>query len=382
MVPVLVIGGGIAGAAVAIALHQAGIQAQIYEAHPHSSLDAGAFLTLAGNGMHALRQIDADTVVAAAGSPLTSMRVCDGHRTQLATVPLGDPDRPAAGYRYLTRATLCAVLQQEAHRRGIPIHRGARLVRVQTGDHGLTAFFRDGTRADGDVLIGADGLHSTVSGLIDPLAAPPRYVGQRIFYGYATDTGVHADPASFNVIRGATTFGYLVTGDEGTWWFARVTDDELTRDAIASGTTAQWRTALSALLRDERSPAFDIVNAAHRILVTNAYDLPAVRTWHRAGMLVIGDAAHAASPATGQGASMALEDAVILAKALRDRPDAERAFAAYEAHRRDRVQANIDASARLSGHPDAPRDPSPRATDETIRTQLEWHTSLTQRPEP
>ncbi|MGH4025980.1 MAG: FAD-dependent monooxygenase [Pseudonocardiaceae bacterium] len=121
MTRVLIAGAGIAGAAAAIALHKAGIEAHLYETHPRSSLDAGAFLTLAGNGMHALRQIGADQMVAAAGSPLTNMQVCDGDGMQLATVLLGGPDQP--GYRYLTRATLCAVLQQEAQRRGIRLHR-------------------------------------------------------------------------------------------------------------------------------------------------------------------------------------------------------------------------------------------------------------------
>jgi len=68
-----------------------------------------------------------------------------------------------------------------------------------------------------------------------------------------------------------------------------------------------------------------------RVLVTNAYDLAGVRTWHRDGMIIIGDAAHAASPATGQGASMALEDAVVLAKTLRDVPDPAGGFAGVRA---------------------------------------------------
>ena len=88
MAAVLIIGGGIAGAASAIALHKAGIEVTVYEAHPRSSLDAGAFLTLASNGMRALRQIDVDTLVAQAGSPLTNMRICNGQGIEIATVPI------------------------------------------------------------------------------------------------------------------------------------------------------------------------------------------------------------------------------------------------------------------------------------------------------
>ncbi len=113
-----------------------------------------------------------------------------------------------------------------------------------------------------------------------------------------------------------------------------------------------------------------------RVLVTNAYDLAGVRTWHRDGMIIIGDAAHAASPATGQGASMALEDAVVLAETLRDVPDPAGGFAAYERLRRDRVEANTAASASMSGSP--PRAgvrPSARPVAD-IGRQLDWDTPV------
>jgi 2-polyprenyl-6-methoxyphenol hydroxylase-like FAD-dependent oxidoreductase len=382
MAPVLIIGGGIAGVASALALQKAGLEAAVYEAHPDSSQDGGAFLTLASNGMRALQQIDAAAVVAEAGSPLTTMRVCNGTGTEVATVPLGDHQDPATRYRYLTRAGLCAALHQEAQRRGIPIQRGKRLTRVIQHRSGVTADFSDGTRAAGEILIGADGLNSTVRPLIDPTAPAPRYVGQRVFYGYSRNTGVRSDPDCFQVIRGAAAFGYIVTQQQDTWWFARVADDELHRHDLTSGTTTRWRAELSALLQPEPTPAAGIVEAAHRVLVTNAYDLADVPTWRRTRMIVIGDAAHAASPATGQGASMALEDAVVLAKALRDQPDPASAFTTYEQLRRERVQANITASARRSV-PDpikrrtASRPPrSPGTPDEALTAQLDWHVPL------
>jgi 2-polyprenyl-6-methoxyphenol hydroxylase-like FAD-dependent oxidoreductase len=117
MPTVLIIGGGIAGAAAALALGKAAIDATIYEAHPLNSHDRGAFLTLASNGMHALRQLDADAVISAVSAPLGTMRVCSGEGAEIATVPLGDTHDPAIGYRYLTRANLCSALQREAKSR-------------------------------------------------------------------------------------------------------------------------------------------------------------------------------------------------------------------------------------------------------------------------
>jgi 2-polyprenyl-6-methoxyphenol hydroxylase-like FAD-dependent oxidoreductase len=359
---VLIIGGGIAGTAAALALDKAAIAATVYEAHPVTSHDRGAFLTLASNGMHALRQIDADTVVCAVSAPLRTMRVCTDQGHEIATVALGETHDPATGYRYLTRAALCSALQREAQDRGICIEWGKRLTQVSAHRRGVTAIFSDGSRACGDVLIGADGLHSLVQTLLNPTASAPRYAAERVFYGYSTNTGVGSPPDRFEVIRGSAAFGYIVTEQNDTWWFCRVADTELSRQEITSGTTAGWKAALLTQLRNDQTPAAGIVRAAHQVLVTNAYDLPHLRTWHRDHMLLIGDAAHAASPATGQGASMALEDAVILAKSLRDRPDPASAFVTYEQLRRDRVQANITRSARIG----ADRDTAETSNDRLL----------------
>jgi 2-polyprenyl-6-methoxyphenol hydroxylase-like FAD-dependent oxidoreductase len=366
---VLVVGGGIGGAATALALHRAGIAVTVAEAQPAGGADAGAFLTLAPDGMRALAQLGVAGAVQRASPPLRAMVVRDGTGTVLATRPLGDPDEPA--YRYLTRARMVGLLQQEVERRGIALLGGKQLTGI---DAGPVARFADGTSISADVVVGADGLHSAVRGLLDPAAAVPAYVGQHVFYGYADHadhTGLAVEPEHFQVVNEAVAFGCLTTASAGTWWFARVRDPQpLTRAALAAGTTEHWKAHLGALLADRPLPAA-IVSAAHRVLVTNASDLPTVPVWHRGATVLLGDAAHAASPATGRGASMALEDAVVLAKALRDRPDPAAAFATYERLRRHRVQTNIQVSARMSG---ASRPGPPPAPTEgrDIAAVLAW----------
>ncbi|HWC84441.1 MAG TPA: FAD-dependent monooxygenase [Pseudonocardiaceae bacterium] len=348
---VLIIGGGIAGTAAALALHEAGMAVEVFEAHVGAGEDLGAFLTLAGNGMLALHQFDAAGAVAAAGFPLTSMQVVDETGAALATVPLGEPGDPVIGYHCLRRADLVAALQGEVARRGIPLRHGARLVSALEDENSVTATFSDGNTAIGDLLIGADGLNSLVRGLIDPHAAPPRYAGQRVFYGYtAAWPDVEPDAARIDMLRGSTAaFGHTCSPSAETYWFARVPGDPLTPAQIAAGTPAEWREFLIPLLRRDNTPAAGIVAATtDRLLVTNASDLPDVPGWRTTRMLLIGDAAHAASPATGQGASMAFEDAVVLAKALRDGTSLDAALESYELVRRPRVSANIEASARMT----------------------------------
>lgn len=112
---VLVIGGGIAGTATALALCKAGLDVAVYEAHPDSAEDLGAFLTLASNGMRALAQIDASRAVTALGFPLTSMRVLDDAGAELAQVPLGEAAAPSSSSAACAAATSTPRCRRRRH---------------------------------------------------------------------------------------------------------------------------------------------------------------------------------------------------------------------------------------------------------------------------
>ena len=196
------------------------------------------------------------------------------------------------------------------------------------------------------------------------------------------------------MIPGSTAaFGFAVSPAGQTYWFARVPGEKpLRATEIAATTSAQWRDLLVRLLRKDSTPAADIVAATKQeLLVTNARDLPGLDQWRTERMIMIGDAAHAASPATGQGASMAIEDAVVLAKALRDTENLSDGLALYEQIRRPRVTANIANSARMTVNrmPDREQraidnevirqrqsQPSPRLADDDLLRQIDWHTAL------
>ncbi|MGW4647883.1 FAD-dependent oxidoreductase [Kitasatospora sp. NPDC004289] len=391
MARIVVVGGGIAGTAAALALHKAGHEPVVHEAHPDTGEDIGAFMTLASNGMRALAGFDAERAVAGVGFDVTAMTVLDAQGAELASVPLGEVERPLARYRCLRRAELGAVLQREVRRRGIPLRHGARLASVTETEEGVTAHFADGSSEAGDLLVGADGLHSAVRGWLEPDGAGPEYAGQRVFYGYSTAAPPPvAAPDLITMVRGSeAAFGYLVSPAGRTFWFARVAGVPVDAEERARTTPAQWRAWLEPLLRPDRTPCADIVaGTGEELMVTNALHLPAGNRWRSRRVVLIGDAAHAASPATGQGASMALEDAVVLAKALRDAPSAEEALVAYEYHRRPRTDLNTATSARLtasrppagSGPQDGPppQDSARPATrpDEALLRLLDWDTPL------
>jgi len=145
-------------------------------------------------------------------------------------------------------------------------------------------------------------------------------------------------------------FGYTVTPARDVYWFANVgRAEEPARGELTAIPTDVWRRQLLALFEADRGPMRRILEAADTINVSPVHDMPTVPRWHHGRTVLIGDAAHATSPSAGQGASMAFEDAIVLAACLRRRGDesVEHALGAYEARRRPRVEKVVRYSARI-----------------------------------
>jgi 2-polyprenyl-6-methoxyphenol hydroxylase-like FAD-dependent oxidoreductase len=132
-------------------------------------------------------------------------------------------------------------------------------------------------------------------------------------------------------------------------WFVNAPRDAISREERASTTDESWLRWLAGSFDDDPWPAANLIRAGRLELAgDNTYDLGHVPVWHRDRMLIIGDAAHAPAPSSGQGASMAMEDGVVLAMALRDAPSIDEAFMAYERARRQRVERIVAHGARSS----------------------------------
>ncbi|MEU6644123.1 NAD(P)/FAD-dependent oxidoreductase [Saccharomonospora sp. NPDC046836] len=345
MTSALIAGGGLAGSVTAMALTKAGIDTTVYEAYDRSADGVGAFLTLAVNGLAALRTLDLHTIVRARGFDTPAMSIGMGGKP-MAEFDFGDPLPDGTVTQTITRAAIYTALRDEAVRRGVRIEYGKRLVSATSTPDGVTAVFSDGTRAHGDLLAGADGLRSATRTLIDPNAPTPRYVPLLNAGGYAKGLRLDAQPGRMHMVFGRDCFyAYVIHESGDVWWFANPRQPrELSREELAQ---VPWREKLLGLFAREDGPARDLVEATDEIFAGwNTYDFPSVPTWHRDRMVIIGDAAHATSPASGQGASMAIEDAVTLGKCLRDIRNVPAAFARYEALRRARVERVVKQGKR------------------------------------
>jgi 2-polyprenyl-6-methoxyphenol hydroxylase-like FAD-dependent oxidoreductase len=334
----LVIGGGIAGPVTALALRKAGIEATVYEAYDTAADGVGGTLTVAPNGLDALGIIGADEAVAAVGLPMDRTVIADGRGRRIGELS-GLAGLPSS--RALWRPELYRALHDHALAAGVRIERGRRLIGVDDRPAGITARFADGSMASGDVLVGADGIHSTVRTLIDPGAPRPGNV-PLLNFGGAADIAVPADPDAMYFVFGKRAFlGYWAQPDGRTAWFANLPHEQPMTVAQARAVPAgDWLRRLRDVYADD-VPGRDLLEhtSAGELAVLGSVEImPKLPHWHRGRMVLVGDSAHAPSPSSGQGASLAAESAIQLARCLRDLPDVPRAFAAYERLRRPRVE--------------------------------------------
>lgn len=354
----VIVGGGVAGASTALALSEVGIESVVVERRSASATDVGSYLTIAPNGLSALDALGALELVESEGFRSRNNIMYGATGRKLGQVSLGRPVHDGLTALTLKRSRLTSRLLEEAERRGIVVHRGAPIVSLTCQDEretGVSATLADGTRLTGDLLVGADGVHSQVRRALDPQAPAARYVGLTNFGGITRDTPLAAElePETWHFVFGRSAFfGAHPTPAGDVVWFVNVPEPAISRERRIATTPEQWRQRLVSLLDRDAGPAADLVrDGTLELAGDNTYDLPHVRTWTRGAAVLVGDAVHAPSPSSGQGASMALEDAVSLARALREHDGAQAipaALTAYERSRRGRVERIVAVGARRS----------------------------------
>ncbi|HEX3779355.1 MAG TPA: NAD(P)/FAD-dependent oxidoreductase [Pseudonocardiaceae bacterium] len=351
----LVIGGGVAGPVAAMALRKAGIEATVYEAYEGTADGVGGGLGLATNGLNALKIIGVDDAVRAAGVPVSAMVIESWTGKRLAE--FGVTAGPPVLYS-VWRTDLYRTLYDQAAAQGIRIEHGKRLTRATEHADGVTASFADGTTASADILIGADGVRSTVRSLIDPTAPAPGYTGLLGFGGFVeADAGVGLPSTSgaMHMCFGKKAFfGYLVEPSGRIGWFANLpSKQQLTVEEANAVGGVEWLRQLTDAFAGDRTPARAILDgvAPERMVIVGGLEIMrSAPVWSRGRMVIVGDAAHVPSNSSGQGASMAVEGAVELARCLRDLPTLAEAFATYDRLRRPRIDRIIAGAERNNNH--------------------------------
>ena len=348
---IAVIGGGIGGMTAGIALAQAGFEATVLEAAPDFG-EIGAGVTLSPNAMKGLDHIGVCEAVASAGIEPARQRIQhwqDG-RTLVPIERASARSKYGAPYVTIHRADLHAVLVEAAQSAGVRLMTGAAVSATQ----GTSAVLHDGRIIAADALIGADGLKSVVRRRFEPVAA--HFTGHVAWRALVpVDAGLFdlIDPPGIHIGPGRMVTRYPVRGGSllNMVFFAR--QDGWTDDG--------WQIPASA---DDLAQAFGgwcdevqrmIAAAAEGPLFKWAINArQPLSDWTIDGnVALLGDAAHAMTPFLGHGAACAIEDAVVLARALAASATVAEGLTRYVAARKDRanfIQAESNANAdRMQG---------------------------------
>jgi 2-polyprenyl-6-methoxyphenol hydroxylase-like FAD-dependent oxidoreductase len=335
----LVVGAGIGGLSAAIALRRAGWDVRVFERSP-SPRELGFGVGLAPNAIAALRELGIGDIVVARGFEPTraELRRMDGAVLKRAEVPrgiLGGPFvvalRPAL-HGALLDAVGLETITADAEATGFTVAGGR-----------VTLHLADGRAAEGDVLIGADGVGSVVRRQLHPGEGPPR--SSRIVAIRGAVHGVLShlgDRDAIYYIGPGVESAFIRASDTGIYWFV----------SIARELVPPRLTDPPALIVHV-APQFDatfraITSATQDLRYDELLDRDPLPFWGTDRVTLLGDAAHPMLPHTGQGAAQAIVDAVALGKRLTGDMDVESAVHGYEEERRPRTAALVAQGRRTA----------------------------------
>lgn len=313
MTRIAIVGGGMAGLALGAFLERRGLACTIYEARSADDI-GGVGFGLAPNGMRVLRELGLDERIRADGSAYIGFQFSrsDGHVLTRYSDQNGVVDKGVA----IRRESLLGALRSAY--RG-PIHYESRIETIEAG-----------------LVIGADGINSSLRREVAP-SVRPSYTGL-VGLGGIID-GEHAPDGYMSFVFGSRGFfGVTRVGHgQSMWWSALASEHPLD---VRHRPVDELRALLLERHRGWVAPVEEMIERAPQIFADNLFDVSDLPTWHRSNVCLIGDAAHAVSPHSGQGVSQALEDAWVLAQEIARTPSPD-AFVRFESRRRARVERVI-----------------------------------------
>jgi 2-polyprenyl-6-methoxyphenol hydroxylase-like FAD-dependent oxidoreductase len=332
----MIIGGGPGGMTLALALRRAGIDCVVYERAAEVPAGEGHLLSLGTNGLDALAAIGVDI----SGIPVPNLLCYSGSGKLLGELYNGVRGSDAPDSVMLGRNTL----EQELHAlcvdRGVQFAHGAEMVSCATNESGATAVFADGSSVEADLIVGADGTHSTTRRSLFPEVPPVIYTGILGLGGRSrSDTLAPTGRAVANSFGYESFCSYYVEPDGGVQWLAFAPREErlLPGEAVETSTDT-WRAWLTDLHRKDMGDLREVIaNISGPVDVRPLERVPVMPSWHRGRGVLLGDAA-ATTGRIGAGTALAMESAVVLAKCLRDNPDPRQALTAYQDLRMPRVR--------------------------------------------
>jgi len=323
----IVVGGGVGGLSAAIALSRLGVECAVYERGARIG-QGGTALTLWPNALRALEKLGLDAAVLRHADPLILGEVLTWRGRRLTTVDLAEMSRRSGRPLIcMRRSDLYGELLTKLG--DVPIHTGRRCVSYARQGRSVVARFDDGSEAEGDILIAADGIRSRLRHAL--LGADPlRYVGWMTWRGVADlPRGTFPSGLYREFFGRGSRFGVFAIRDDVVYWYGTLNAEADDRPPI----DPSHRAEAIAHFTGWPDPAVAVIAATADgdLVRTGVYDTEALARWTDGQVALLGDAAHPMTPDLGQGACQAIEDSLCLADSLGTGTDPAEALARYEA---------------------------------------------------
>lgn len=323
---IAIIGGGIAGLALAVALEQQAIDYTLYES-TETFRPLGAGIGIGSNAMLALQGLAVGEAVLANGEALKEQRFYNRHMKQMNSIDFTQL-KEQFGEETITvhRADLHQALFDQ-----IPASRirfGQKVKSVTQNEQEVRLTFMDDGFQTFDVVVGADGIHSKVRQAVAP--TPLRYAGYTCWRGICPNDGTVPSGVSSEAWSKEGRFGFAPMADEQMYWFACINAKandptyKTMKQAEVASRFAHFSQEIASYIESTQDATF---------LHHDIYDIQPLPHYVYDRIILIGDAAHATTPNMGQGAGQAIEDAYALSRGIQAYGVTPKAFAFYEQER-------------------------------------------------
>jgi 2-polyprenyl-6-methoxyphenol hydroxylase-like FAD-dependent oxidoreductase len=335
---VLIVGAGISGLACALMLEKIGYQPVIFE-KSDSLRNEGGGLTLWSNATDALDCMGLLDEVYQHSKILTESALLTSTGKTLSMIPLKNLATIYGTHTVaILRATLHHLLVSQLQHTQIKL--GYKLIGVKETNEEVIASFENGHEETGVLLIGADGIHSKVRNLLFP-HVELRFSGYEAWRGIASIEHPFSNNGySFEAWGNGLRFGFVPVSNSTVYWFAtRNISKNLMREEIT-------KAELAHVFSEFVEPISSVIQATNEKDISRKviYDFKPLQKWSKGRVLLIGDAAHATTPNLGQGACMALEDAVVLASTFKSGNTISNAVKTFEEKRIGRAKFIVHSS--------------------------------------
>ena len=342
---ILVVGGGFSGMSAAIQLRKVGASVDLVEIDP-GWRSYGAGISVLGPTLRAFRTLGIldEFLKRGAGTDGVDLFTSSGHPIgSLPTPRLAGPDVPGQGA--IMRPVLAAILAEATKSSGTTVRLGATFSELDDAAHGVRVRLSDGSEADYDLVIGADGLGSKTRATVFPNAPAPRYIGQCVWRAVM--------PRPHEIVRTRFWMGDKVkvgvnpvSPDE---MYMFVTEDRPTNDRLDPSRFVEMLKALLVPFIDPVVKAIrDSLSEDSRIVYRPLETLLLPRPWSVGRVVLIGDAVHATTPHLASGACIGIEDAIVLSEEIDRAADIAAALKAFEDRRWERCRMVVENSLRLA----------------------------------